>query len=271
METQENSVEALKINPITNDASPTQGGGHDKSQRWLDDRLYPYTLADICSTFVPQGGTGGDIAFPDHDVGGSSSAPSAHSPAPDKTTSSQEHYVHCTATLVDALGNTGDCRALCSKAFKKKQTREEVSLTWQLPYPLVVDRVDFVWFEIMHLDQLVVAEFEGTAKENSRLRFKQIEESLAYRYCQGDALAFIEYQKIYENVTNCVQKYNKLIESIKRQGYSPPREGDFVCIYDGDSKPVVRDGRRRAAALKYVLGNIEIPVVRFSGDVPKWI
>jgi hypothetical protein len=122
----------------------------------------------------------------------------------------------------------------------------------------------------MHLDELCIAEYEVTEPRGATLRIKSIEESLAYGYFTGHALTFVEYQKRYDIVKNCVQNFDALIASIKKHGYAPPKEGDIICIFKGDSKPIIRDGRRRAAALRHVLGNIEVPVVRFDGNFPSW-
>lgn len=144
-----------------------------------------------------------------------------------------------------------------------------VSIKWDMPSPLSKANVKWAVFENISLDDLMVAERFQVQGKGTFLQPKRITDSVAYSFLHGDEKVFLEYNRQFGAPDGFVDRFNSLLKSIKENGY--PFNDKYICVYKDES--IVRDGRHRAAILRYLWGNRIIPVVRFTvrGKLQSWI
>jgi hypothetical protein len=136
--------------------------------------------------------------------------------------------------------------------------------SWNPPDPpLSPEIIESATLEKIFLDDLTVAEMsEWEGRE--RMRIMAIPDSSPYKLLSGNAIAYLEYTKRFGRIKNCIERFNMLQRSIEENGY--PHGNEYICVYDTEN--IIRDGRHRAAILRYKWGNVEIPVIRFRTKVP---
>lgn len=145
---------------------------------------------------------------------------------------------------------------------------------WEPPYPLTKKNIKSAIIENISLDDLKVAELCDVSGETF-VHHKRITDSVPYKYLNGDTKPLEEYNKYlqWNKKFNCHysngRELDELTQSIKKNGY--PFQNKYMCIYDNEN--ILRDGRNRAAALRYLWGDRIIPAVRFTvcGKLESWI
>ena len=95
-------------------------------------------------------------------------------------------------------------------------------------------------------------------------RFVPVVKTPAYRFLANQDDSFLQYsQNSYLGMTN-KQRLLKIRDEIQEHGY--PDKGRYIVLFQGQN--LVRDGQHRAAALRYLRGNVRIPVLVFRFSVP---
>jgi len=88
---------------------------------------------------------------------------------------------------------------------------------------------------------------------------KDIPQSTAYAYLEGDTQAYVAYHNTAKDLQHHnAHNFETLFHSILKNGY--PYNGEFITLH-GD-EPYIRDGQHRACILHHVYGNIRIPILR---------
>ena len=97
---------------------------------------------------------------------------------------------------------------------------------------------------------------------------KPIIESKPYQYLQGNSESYNNYIRQFGEPEHGIPFLNQLKKSIEQHGY--PYNNDMIVLF-GD-QPYIRDGQHRAAILRYLHGNIKVPVVQllFKDDYTGW-
>jgi len=139
-------------------------------------------------------------------------------------------------------------------------TRNKFGISWIPPYPLTIGHLKSAHVETVKLDALKIAEFAAIDGNGIAIRPKLITESAPYKYLTGDINAFKEYNNTFKTFSRSTDNMDSVVQSIKQNGY--PYDSFYICVYD--TEDVVRDGRHRAAALRFLYGNIQIKIVRFT-------
>ena len=83
-----------------------------------------------------------------------------------------------------------------------------------------------------------------------------LQESPAWALMQGNIDRYAEYHKQFPNQERTREDFKQLVQSIVQNGY--PFNGEFIIVHEGE--PYIRDGQHRAVVLRYLFGNIKIPV-----------
>ena len=114
-----------------------------------------------------------------------------------------------------------------------------------------LEYIECVEIENVYIDSLVVPK----GKEDTR----HLEETIFYKCLlegkEFDIPTVFPSNHIHEN------SYDRLIKSlksIKQNGY--PYNNKYIILYNNEM--IIRDGQHRACCLKYLYGNISIPVMR---------
>jgi hypothetical protein len=155
-------------------------------------------------------------------------------------------------------------------AGEKEPMAEDVKLADSIWRDIaeLADSVASVTLEEIALDDLLVAELAGIPDIAETMRLKPITQSMPYRYLAGDRQAYEDYQRNFGQSHQGPASFQALYDSIREKGY--PAGDEYLYVF-GDEM-VIRDGRHRAAILRYLNGNIEAPVarIRFRGEFPRW-
>ncbi|MBN2468422.1 MAG: tetratricopeptide repeat protein [Deltaproteobacteria bacterium] len=144
-----------------------------------------------------------------------------------------------------------------SRSLVREQMME---LEWRMPVPLTRDNVTSAKAENISLDDLLVAEAKIIEGRGTTLVPKRITESVPYNFLLGDAENFIKYNEQFGKREYCIEDFKKLVQSIVNNGY--PYNDEYICV--ANDEIVIRDGRHRAAILRYLWGDRIIPVIRFT-------
>ena len=89
-----------------------------------------------------------------------------------------------------------------------------------------------------------------------------------YKCLQGDTEGYRQYAALFGEMSHNLENLYQLKKSIETHGY--PHNNNMIVLF-GD-KPYIRDGQHRAAALRYLYGNIKVPVSRilFEDNYDDW-
>lgn len=135
---------------------------------------------------------------------------------------------------------------------------------WAPPCPLKKENIDFFYIENMPLGGIKVAEVIEVDGE-TYVHFIPVEESAPYKYLNGDVASFTAYNNFLRGNPNFKShitrrsELDELVHSIRNNGY--PFQKQYICIHRNEN--VIRDGRNRAAVLRYLWGDRIVPIVRF--------
>lgn len=165
----------------------------------------------------------------------------------------------------DVYGNSVDLvrRMKWRKAERKLRERSALNIT-------KIDGMefspDFVWLNLelyfiekaervkIRLGDIKRVYFDGT--------IKNLKECEPYKYLQGDKKIYeqyVEYHKKNKMQTMTVDRYEKLIKSIKENGYLEK----YPIVVDGKNQII--DGQHRACILMFEKGeDFEVEVIRFT-------
>ncbi|MBN2590858.1 MAG: glycosyltransferase [Sedimentisphaerales bacterium] len=118
----------------------------------------------------------------------------------------------------------------------------------------------------MPLDNLLC--ISKLSKQPCRWEPKAIIESMPYKCLQGNTESYKCYIEQFGEPNHDIQNLHSLKKSIEQHGY--PYNNNMIVVF-GD-EPYIRDGQHRAAILRYLHGNIRVPVLQllFKDDYTGW-
>ena len=120
-----------------------------------------------------------------------------------------------------------------------------------------------LWKDLDHLckvkyDKVYLEDMYGSYQS----KCYKLKDSFGLKMINGKINEVEGYRKCNHVGQSDVERYQELIESLKKNGY--PYNNNYIVMYGDDN--IIRDGQHRASCLYYLYGNIEVPVIRFYFD-----
>jgi len=120
-----------------------------------------------------------------------------------------------------------------------------------------------LWENLLHLKEVKKSTVKlGELLAPGKKGIYPLPESRAVRALNGDTKENDGPRLSHHIGQTSEERLNAMMDSIQKNGY--PWNDDYIVLYGDDN--IIRDGQHRAACLYKLMGDIEVPVVRYYFD-----